>query len=59
MQPTIQNLLLNFDLVVTMDNVKFCIGTQIYMNTVLNIIWSADSYKDVTMQLRLCVKSLM
>ena len=42
-----------------MDNVKFCIGTRIYMNTVLNIIWSADSYKDVTMQLRLCVKSLM
>lgn len=30
-----------------------------HMNIVLNIIWSVDNYKDMTMQLRLCVKILM
>jgi len=53
------NLLLDFNLVVTREHVKFCFGTETYTNTVLNIIRSVDNYKDIIMQLRLCVKILM
>jgi hypothetical protein len=39
------NLLLAFDLMVKMNHVKFCIGTQKHTNTALNIILSVDNYK--------------
>lgn len=58
MQQATQNLLLDFDLVVILDHVKFCIGTQKHTYTVLNIIWIVDSYKNATMQLRLCVTNV-